>query len=203
MPILDFLGQVASAFGAAPDSAHKRIWEEVAPWIKTLMVQAAPKWLPRLTIGVPCEVAPPQRQCPRSAIAACDVCQKPCCLEHSRIDKHGDAICYACIATSIQRAKAEHMVNGTQPRQHQWWPPPGAQPPSPPPGPTKEELAAAWKTLKLKQGSKWEEVEASYKDLLRKHHPDRQRTPDAKAKAEAKFKAVRAAYDLLKRVRDQ
>jgi len=52
--------------------------------------------------------------------------------------------------------------------------------------------------LGLSPGASWEDVEAAYKKLLRKNHPDRFRTKEAKDKAETRFKAVRVAYDALK-----
>jgi hypothetical protein len=194
---LDFFGQMASAIGAAPGPAHVRIWEELRPWLGNLSVRGATKWLPYLGMGLRCEVSALSEGraigCDRSAIGACDVCGNACCLGHARIDQFGDAICFVCITAAIK-------TNGRRPippNQRQHAPPIGKQ------GPTYEQLALARKILKVKVGAEWSEIEGSYKSLLRKYHPDRQRTPEKKADAEAKFKAVRAAYDLLKSTQEK
>ena len=183
---LDFVGEMASAFGAAPGSAHVRIWNELKPWLANLSTHAAAKWLPRLGSGIECEL--PGVRCAGTAIAACDVCKRACCLNHARIDQYGDAICYACVAGAIRQAGGD--PNGA-----------GGPPPAHKRGPTHEQIKDAHKVLRVKLGSDQGVIDESYKALLRKFHPDRQSTPEKKAAAEEKFKAVRAAYDLLKSTR--
>ncbi len=195
--ILDFFGQMASAIGAAPGTAHVRIWEELRPWLGNLSVRGATKWLPYLGMGMQCEVAALVDgrgvRCARSAIGACDVCGNTCCLGHARIDQFGDAICYTCITAAIKAAGRRPMPQNA----HQHAPPIGKQ------GPTYEQLSRARKVLKVKVNADWAEIEESYKKLLRKYHPDLQQSPQKKAEAEEKFKTVRAAYDLLRSVQEK
>lgn len=198
--LLDTLGQVVLSFQSAPHGVPGRIWDEVRPWLGNLVRHAAPKWLPRLSFGFPCTLPRPDRHpCPRPAIAACDACGRPCCLDHARIDQWGDAICYACcwevqqIKMAQRAAAAGGQVNGEDARQQ--------MPNEPPPIPEKE-LAAARRTLGVKKSDDWQTVERSYKKLLAKWHPDRH--PGAGyADAEAKFKAVRRAFDLLTQERER
>jgi hypothetical protein len=192
--LLEALGRIAISWQAAPTGVPGRIWDELRPWIAKLALHAAPKWLPRLSFGFPCHVATivpdgPPIACVGAAVAACDVCAQPCCLDHARIDQYGDAICYVCIV----RARHWHQQY-LQAQQR--------MPPRRPP-PPEEEIRWARTQLGVKQGATWEEIRVAHRKQSAKHHPDKQRTPEAKAKAEARFKEIQRALDVLDRVRQQ
>jgi hypothetical protein len=201
--ILGAFARIASTFvGGAPD-AHRHVWNAIAPWVTDLTRQASHKWLPYLVHGIPCEVLHRDREgfgsrCPGSAIAACSVCRKPCCLNHAFVSNEGLAVCFPCIATSISAA-ASRIPRPSAPdaaRADAAGPsePPGAAPAPPPPLDVR--IIAARKVLRVKRSASWPEIDAAYKALLRKHHPDR--NPQNRAQSEARFKEVRAAYDFLK-----
>lgn len=191
-----------------PD-APKQVWSALAPWVQALATNASTRWLPVLVLNIPCECLQrdPEtgigRRCTLPSIAACGVCRRPTCLNHSLVNVAGDAICYACAVDAI-RASQGAAPAGAPPGP----PPRGAPPVEPPPSdprsdprpadeiPIDVRFARARKVLRVKQRATWAEIEVSYKALLRKHHPDR--NPQDRAGAEARFKAVRAAYDLLK-----
>lgn len=197
--LLDTLGQVVLSFQSAPLGVPGRIWDEVKPWLGNLVRHAAPKWLPRLSFGFPCTLPRPDRlPCPRPAIAACDACGRPCCLDHARIDQWGDAICYACCWEAQQRKQAERAAAAG----HVHGQPDPRQVPNQPPPISEKDLAAARRTLGVKKSDDWDTVERSYKRLLAKWHPDRH-PGDGYAAAEEKFKAVRNAFDLLVKAREQ
>jgi hypothetical protein len=195
MPVPDIfetLGRVVLTFQSAPQGVPGRIWDELRPWFSRLAVNAAPKWLPRLSFGFACSVPRPDgKACPRPAIAACDVCQQPCCLDHARIDQYGDGICYLCCIEAILRKQAER---GGQPA-----PGPGAHARGhapPPPAPRDRELQWARKTLGVKKAAEWEEVRSAHRKMSAKWHPDRHQGAGYAA-AEQKFKDVQRAFDLL------
>ena len=192
--LLDTLGQVVLSFQSAPHGVPGRIWDEVRPWLGSLVRHAAPQWLPRLSFGFPCTLPRPNgHACPRPAIAACDACGRPCCLDHARIDQWGDAICCACCWEAQQRKQAERAAAAAGQQQI---------PNQPPPPVPEKDLAWARRTLGVKKSDDWETVEKSYKRLLAKWHPDRHPGDGYKA-AEEKFKSVRRAYDLLVKDREQ
>lgn len=191
--ILETLGRVVMTFQSAPQGVPGRIWDELRPWLARLALNAAPKWLPRLSFGFACSVPQPNgAPCLRPSVAACDVCQQPCCLDHARIDQYGDAICYLCCIEAIRRKAAERAGQ----------PPPGphqqaVRPPTP-----EKELAWARKTLGVKKGADWEEIRAAHRKQSGKWHPDRHQG-NAYAAAEQKFKDIQRAFDLLTRAHDE
>lgn len=215
--LLGALGRFASGLADAAPEGPRNVWSAIGPWVADLTRSASQHWLPHLLTGIPCEVIHrPQPlgigvQCPSPAIAGCAVCRKPVCLDHSFVARGAQAICFPCAKQAID----DHAPGGPRPaspRGHS--PDPGAPPhsseassgtghangqapPHPPTDPTlAARLTAARKILKVKRSATWTEVEASYKALLVKHHPDL--NPQNRAQAEARFKEVRVAYDLLK-----
>jgi hypothetical protein len=218
----DFLGQMFSGLAGGQDGTHVKIWQELKPWFGTLAPAAARKWLPQIAAGALCEVPVVRRgvkegDCERFGVAACDVCHRPTCLEHGRIDMHGDIICYICVADAtqvvppLQRERARQQNEPPrQPGQHRYRarPEPHAPPPpgSAPPPRSKVDprlVAAAMKKLGLKPGATWEDVKRAHRKRSAENHPDNKRGAKAKAEAEARFKEVQAAFDLLKMVMGQ
>lgn len=189
---LETLGRIAVTFQAAPAGVSGRIWEELRPWFSKLALHAAPKWLPRLSFGFPCQVpvyqgGAPQGACHRPAIAACDVCRQPCCLDHARIDQFGDAICYLCVAEAIRSSKRST-----------------AQPKSEAEAPDHDaNMTWARKTLGVKADTDWIDVKAAHRKLSAKWHPDRHRGAKAQAKAEERFKEIQRAFEVLRRAQEK
>lgn len=199
--LLETLGRVVLTFQSAPHGVSGRIWDEVRPWMANLVRFAAPKWLPRLSFGFACTLPRPDGfACPRPAVAACDCCGRPCCLDHARIDQWGDAICYACCwetqqRKNAERAAAEGAAPGQAPHAH------GGTPNRPPPISDKE-LTWARRMLGVKKTADWEEVRAAHRKLSGKWHPDRHQG-EGYAAAEQKFKDVQRAFELLTKEREQ
>lgn len=204
----ELLGSLFANVAGAQDGTHVRIFNELKPWLGNLMKGATRKWLPRITEGVACEVPVivegkfSGRPCEHHAIAACDVCHRPVCLTHARIDQFADAICYICVADATrvvppyQRERAEHYAGRKRPaggeRAH------GAPPPAQKPGPSPAEIAHAMKLLGVRPSSTWAEVQAAHRKLSGKYHPDKARGARARAQAEAKYIEVQKAFTLLK-----
>lgn len=208
-----FASRLASTFmGGAPDGP-RYAWQAVAPWFTELSKSAAAQWLPRLVHNIRCEVVqldPATRSaipCEGSAIAGCEVCKKPCCLDHSFVQRQGAAVCYVCVmGAAAERAPkipgANGWATGSGPAGTPRQPPRGqAAPASPPKAEVDPRFAEARKVLGIKKSANWAEIEVRYKLLLKKFHPDR--NPADKANAERSFKAVRGAYDFLKQAQTE
>ena len=182
--LFEALSKVALSLQGLPRGALSGpVWEELRPWLEKLLLNAAPKWLPRLSFAFPCKVpvhkqGVPVGPCPHRAIAACDVCGQPCCLNHARIDQFGDAICYPCVAQAV--------------REHRGGAPAAAPDPS-----LAEQLKWARRVLKVKPSDDLETIRQAHRRESGKHHPDRQQGEKAKAKAEARFKDIQKAWGIL------
>lgn len=185
--LLEAIGKIAFSFQATNGEAQGRVGDELKPWLKNLVLNAAPKWMPRLAFGFPCEVpiyrnGKPVGRCPGAAVSMCDVCKHTCCLKHARIDELGDAICFLCVAEAMAtstRRPAPKSNGQAQAPDHA------------------AELAWARKLLDVKLDTPWDEVRSAHRKLSAKNHPDKVRGAKAKEKAEAKFKEIQRAFKLL------
>lgn len=204
-------GRVAVAFQAAPQGVPKRVWAQLNPWLRQLVLNATGKWLPRVTANVPCQV-PVYRQrapigpCQNNAVALCDVCGRMTCLDHCRVDQFGDAICYLCIMEAMQRRDAAGETpppNRGQPpwereeeHEHHAHAPPGA-----PSQADQAAVRAAYRMLGVRQAATDEELKAALKAKLARWHPDKFKSESRKQQAEEKFKQIQAAYEVIQRFR--
>ena len=209
MPLLgEILGSLFGNVAGAQDGTHVRIWNELKPWLGNLAPAATRKWLPHIARGVECEVplvshgAFTRRSCEHLAVAACDVCHRPVCLHHARIDHQGDAICYICVADAMQAVpplqRARARARGGQKPQ----PPPGPaagrqhDPPVQKPPPTQEQKTWAYGVLGLKRSATWKQVQAAHRKLSAKHHPDKQQS----AQPGQLYLDVQTALHILKQI---
>ncbi len=201
----EILGQMFGGLASADNGVHLRVWNELKPWVGKLVPSATSKWLPSIAGGVACEIPILRRglesDCPHHSVACCDVCHRPTCLNHGRIDALGDIICYQCVADATvlvppaRRARAAQQPPRERRQQQEQAPPP--QQGKPPP--TYGETMAAFGVLNLKPGAPMTAIKAAHRKLSAQYHPDKQRTSTKKAAAEARFKQVQQAYDVLKR----
>jgi len=186
------VGEVIGTFQATPGSMHRRIWTELGPWLQSLTMEAAPKWLSQLAAQQACHCAALEhgvpQHCQRIAVVTCTLCRGATCLEHAFIDRTGDAICYVC-ASRVMASVG-----------------PGARPPAqqrPPPPPhvpdITKELAWARKQLKVGVFATLQELHTAHRQLSAHWHPDRYRTEAQKANAERRFKEIQRAFELLKK----
>jgi hypothetical protein len=180
------LGEVLGTLQAAPGPVHRRIWIELGPWLRTLTVEAAPKWLGRLAAELPCHVAAIEhdgaRKCPRHAVALCMLCGGATCLEHAFIDIHGESICYVC-ATKALHGHVHHAPPPKVPRDVQ----------------SPRDVAWACRQLKVDSDVTAAELHTAHRKLSAHWHPDRYRTEQQKANAERRFKDVQRAFDILQK----
>lgn len=189
--LVEAFGRVALSVQSGLAGAPARIWHELRPWLGELTLHAAVKWLPRMALQLPCQVPVMQGgnvvgACRQGAVAQCDACERTCCLYHGRIDHQGDAICYLCVADAVKRTR--QTARG---REH-------ATPSTATDGETEKERKWARRTLGVAKDATWDEVRAAYRRQSAKWHPDVHPTPSAKQRAEARFKDVQRAFQILK-----
>jgi len=170
----------------APGPVHVRVWQELGPWLRTLSVEAPIKWVQRLAANQPCHVIAAfngaHERCRRAACAACMGCGGPVCLSHAFINAEGEAICYACASSTLragQRVDPDEAKRVARQKA--------------------SELIWARRQLKVSASAEWETVRTAHRKLSAKWHPDRYRTEAEKSKAEAKFKELQRAFDLLQK----
>ena len=211
-----FLGAFAriaeGVLGSAPDGP-KNVWLAIAPWVNDLTRNASVHWLPHLLTGIPCEVVfrDPQSgvssRCPGPAIAACSVCRKPCCINHSFVSRSCQAVCFACVQQDIDdHAPKINWPPGTRghsagqgsaaphPNGAQGQPGPHAPPPNPRSDPLDVQIARARKILRVKRSATWDEVRAAHRRLVFKLHPDKNPGDSAAA---LRFNEVQIAFRVL------
>lgn len=169
-----------------------RIWDELRPWMAELTLNAAAKWLPRMALGMPCQVPVMQGgavvgACRSGAVSQCDACERTCCLQHARIDHLGDAICYVCVAEKVQQTRRQASGRTDERR-----------------APKSADHDEKWARRKLgvTKDASWAEIRTAYKQQSAKWHPDRHRTAGAKEKAEERFKDVQRAYQVLQKLHE-
>jgi hypothetical protein len=217
---LGALGRIASQFAEGAPEGPRNVLYAIGPWLNELTRNAGAHWLPHLLLGIPCEViyrdAQTQigRSCTQPAIAACSICRKPVCLDHSFVARTGQAACFACIHRGItDHAPKIPWPAGTRGNPSDPRPPPGPEtpppgngartetpPPAAAPAPIDVRIAAARKLLRVKRSAAFAEVHAAYKREALKWHPDRN---PGNPSARERFIAATAAYDLLKKAYDQ
>lgn len=204
--MLGAIGRIATTFVSGQPNAHQFVWNAIAPWVNELTRSATEHWLPVLVQGIACEVIERDDEglgirCPKACIAACGVCRKPCCVDHSFVSKSGAAVCYPCARrasaefAAAQPAQAKAGRAADEADSHQ--PPPRQPPPKsprsdPPPHQNKALLAEARKILGIRHAKpSGDEVRSAFRRLSLKHHPDR---PGGSQEA---FVAITRARDLL------
>jgi hypothetical protein len=172
------LSRLAVTFQMAPDGAHRRIWNELAPWFRTLATRAGPKWLPRMSMSFPCHIVavipgePTPKHCPHSAVASCLVCKRPTCLAHSFVNVEGETICYSCASEA-----AGLKGNGAPP-------PEDAEA-------RKEALRRAREVLEVGPRASWKTIHRAYRRKAAQAHPD-------SGGSEVRFREIQEAYEILK-----
>lgn len=171
------ISRLAIGLQMAPKGAHRRVWSELGPWFRNLVMQAGPKWLPRMGMGFPCHIVALDggltAPCRNSAVAACHVCHQPTCLVHSFVNVAGEIVCYGCVTTmgvvmEEKRTQAERQKRDRE-----------------------DALMRAREVLGVGARASWKKIHAAYRRRAKEAHPDR-------GGSEEEFKKVQAAYELLK-----
>ena len=197
IPWETFASVMAQNLGTSGVAAQE-IVEQLKEWGSHLTKNALSKWT--LSVMSPTACDSPDvssgrpKQCPSYAVVRCDVCQRPCCLAHARVDYMGDAICEVCIGEAKGRARAAGYSRPHAPHEA---PPPAAAPAG------GMSVAAALKALKIPPRSTWEQIKRQYRKLVVKHNADRPQSDKQRALNVERLKKFNAAYEVLRREYEQ
>jgi hypothetical protein len=198
-----FASVMSENLGASSEAAEE-IVEQLKEWGSHLTKNALSKWTASIATPQPCDSPDVSsgrpKQCPSFAVVRCDVCSRPCCLAHARVDYLGDAICEVCIGEAKARRRASSWVDGPPPyaRPHAGHGEPRRQAKAPPAAPGTMSVAEARKALKLPKTARWAEIKSQYRKLVLKHNADRPQSDAEREKNTERLKTINAAYAVLK-----
>jgi DnaJ-domain-containing protein 1 len=180
MPWGAVLSVAVEGLHSKTDSARSVV-DQLRDWGALLTKNALMKWSMNLAKGERCESpdvsSGSPRRCRYVAPLTCDVCSRPCCLAHARVDFYGDAICEVCIG----EAKARQRGGAVPPR-------PSAMTP-----------AEAFRIFGLRPSVDFSEVKRRYKKLVFELSPDRTQDALKKETRTKRLKKVNAAFVVLSR----
>lgn len=164
-------------------------------WAAAVQESAVGRWRVVASSGVRCSMRKGNGAlpiaCDHPAVGACGFCRKPVCLPHAVVAMNGDVGCPACMTefAAILRARGGHPG-----APHEAPPRPRAEAAAPPSD--EAERKKHLKTLGLKDPASWDEIKTQFRDLARKHHPDRA-PANKRVQAERKLKELSVAYHWL------
>lgn len=187
----------------------------IGPWIKQFGLHASGKVKATTARGATCQymVGPTtDGPCKHTANIECAGCYKLICLGHAFLSWKGHALCIECVEVAREVAAS---------RGHR------AQPPPPPPGPGRGPWGSApddgpWsapgprdgqhrtpsvdprefdalREMGLEPGVTWAEIQKEFRAFSSVNHPDKFQGAQ-KVSAEARFKRVSAAFEVLKQI---
>ena len=164
------VSQVLQGIPASQDP----LWRELHAWTAKLAERAPGRWRAVIMSGIACGT----HACQHPPVGACVVCRTPTCLAHALVSGGADVVCFTCVQAAA--------VAGNGPK---------VQPVHDEETKRKQFL----KTLGLKPDASFEQVQAAFKKVAVKNHPDKtsKLTPDKRAEAELKFKKASEAYHWL------
>jgi hypothetical protein len=210
IPWETFASVMAQNLGANGVAAQE-IVEQLKEWGSHLTKNALSKWTSSVMVPTPCDSPDVSSgrpmACPSFAVVKCDVCGRPCCLAHARVDYMGDAICEVCIGEAKARRRASSWADGgptPYARPHAGEPRAErrrrAEPPphEPPTAPGVMSRADALRVLKLPKNATWMQVKTQYRKLVLKHNADRPQSDAEREKNTERLKKINAAYAVLK-----
>lgn len=182
------------------------------------LMEHASRWSAVSASGLKCSIVmvTPHGEhvrCVASGIGVCISCESAVCFNHALISpNNGDMVCYGCVA----------KLTGASPNPKQ------ERDPGPAPGPQPADQCSCrdpWKldadcpihgrasqssddtarkrrrylrVLDLDEDCDWEDIRYAYKQMMRKHHPDRH-PPSRRKRQEQRVAKINAAYAWLKK----
>lgn len=165
-------GRIAATFLNGLQSAQQggsKVVDQLLQWGSLLARNATVRWAQNAANPQYCA----SKDCEAQGLVPCAACGKLYCLGHVLVSYHAEGICEPCALEFVATKRKR--------------------------GPSDAELVAdALKVLRLPKGATWDDVRTAYRALAAKHHPDKQKTPAARAKAEKRMKEINAAYAVLK-----
>jgi hypothetical protein len=179
---MDFASLLGKALGMAGTGQLGGALADLKDYFASIGANALEKWGMDYAMGVECGVS----RCPSRSFGRCDGCGSPTCVGHGRISDEADILCNACVA----KVTGKTAAGGSRKKRPDARAPRAAHDP---------ERLAALEVLGLPPDTTWPEVQARFRELSAKLHPDKFKDADKKAAAEKRYKAVTVAYETLKR----
>jgi hypothetical protein len=183
------------ASGPNAEAAYS-IMEQLHQWGSHLTENALRKWTVSVMNPTGCESPDVStgrpRRCRSHAIVHCDVCGRPCCLAHSRVDYAGDAICEVCIGDAKARARG---APGGYRRATYDEDAPKAKPGA--------DVDAALRTMKLPKSASWDEIKKRYRKLVVQYNADRPQSEKQRTLNVERLKKINAAFEVLRKVHEE
>lgn len=195
---------MADGLGARSEAAEE-IVRQLTEWGAHLTGNALAKWTVAVAMPVGCDSPDVSsgrpRPCESHAVVRCDVCGRPCCLAHARIDFMGDAICEVCIGEAKARKRAAPNETYSRPhgeRREKRGERRRESPPAEERVASEMTVSLALKTLKVRKNADWHEIRVAYRKLVLKHNADRPQTDEQRSRNTERLKTLNAAYAVLK-----
>lgn len=182
-----------------PDAAYEVI-DQLKEWGSHLTQNALLKWAPSLRAPVRCEspdvTTGRPKPCRSVAMLRCDICQRPCCLAHARVDYQGDGICEVCIGEAKLRARARGPSASYE---NNPWQSARPKPPKEAPRPAASMAAPeALRVLGLKRNAGWETIKRRYRKLVVEYNVDRPQSDEQRAANTTRLKRINEAFGVLR-----
>jgi len=182
---------IAASFAKGVEEAKGPVREalnELAQWGSFVAGNAVKEWPAVLLTGEMCAVPHRGESCDGRAMVRCVGCGRGSCLAHCAIDYEAHGLCAVCISQFVSQNHGKTYRPGPRPSDR----------PNQTRHPEHDAVAAAFKTLGLKQTASWDEVVAKQRELAVKHHPDKAKTEIQRAKRLQRMKQVNAAVSTLR-----
>jgi DnaJ-domain-containing protein 1 len=170
-------GGVASAFLAGLETMagpQKRIIDQLSQFATHFTRSALERW-PGQTLQ---EAACVMQDCGGEAVLRCLACGQPVCLAHIHVSHRAEGVCDQCVRDLV------HMKGAEAPRAGR--------------APTATEIRKALKTLGLRSGASWQQIQRAHRKLAAQYHPDRAPSDTARGMLEDRVKRINVAFEVLR-----
>lgn len=145
-------------------------------WIGQVQIGAIERWLPVVVHEIACHDSNTvEGKCQKSAIAVCGFCRHPVCLNHAMVGRTAEVVCLKCIFNALgKKTEAPKPSQAREPEKNK-----------------KIDLVKLHlKTLGLRSNSTLEQLQYKFRNLAKKHHPD-------KGGSKEEFQKISQAYHWL------
>jgi len=157
---------------------------DLMEWLQSVQSGALELWLPTAIQGIACsDENNREGACRRTAVAICEFCRHPVCINHSFVGRTAQVVCCRCIAGAraasrgdVRRANPREQKRSSVNEREQY----------------EQNLKRSLKVLGLKQSATYEQAKSRYKELALKHHEDRGGDVE-------RMKAINVAFEWLKK----
>jgi hypothetical protein len=190
-----FASMLGHAVDEVADGSSDPLTRSILRWVGRVQSQILLRWRPLVQSGARCGIG--QRMpdgevvnCREAAIGSCGFCGLHTCLHHAMIDENANILCFRCLheAARLMRARTEPNPPRVRPEPEAGEPRrPGIE------GDERSERRRYLRVLGLRDPVTSTELDETFRELMRKHHPDRA-TENKRAAAEKRCKAITEAY---------